>query len=73
MIIGNTTLRSVSKQDVKLAGRVESLIIPILTKGSTEELTAAPTPRAAVQTALSERGGRLQFCLLHWMLSMAEG
>ena len=41
-----------SEGSLKNAGRNWDLINPILTKGSTEELTAASTPRAAVHTAL---------------------
>jgi hypothetical protein len=55
IMAGNTTLNSFvrkkSERETTRAGRDEDLIGPILTKGSTEELTAASTPRAAVQTA----------------------
>src|SRR5208337_2364998 len=56
MTTGNKTLNSVvsirSKGSVDGAGREWNLINPILAKGDTEKLTAASTPRAAVQTAL---------------------
>src|SRR5271157_2764747 len=56
MTTGNRTLKSVvSKRragNADGAGRERNLISPILAKGGTEELTAASTPRAAVQTAL---------------------
>jgi hypothetical protein len=63
MMNGNSKLNSADrdrKGNVGSAGREGNLINPILTKrelrkGSTKNLTAAPTPRAAVHTTL-QRG-----------------
>src|SRR5450631_142789 len=77
MMIGSSALNNAARErsngNVNRAGRDWSLMNLILTKREHKKINGSLHPQSRRANGLFGGGGRLQFCLFHWMRQASEG
>src|SRR5450631_386082 len=77
MMIGSSALNNAARErsngNVNRAGRDWNLMNLILTKREHKKINGSLHPQSRRANGLFGGGGRLQFCLFHWMRQASEG